>query len=111
MIESYDDLYQTVSSSVESFLKQDESAEIVVERKENGTTSMTNKKNGNKLVLMLGRYSDEYKVGFAFFVTDQYGKASNNPEWIEDVFNHEFDEKFVYVLITEHLLQTAAADW
>ncbi len=110
MIGSYNDLYETVLSAVESYSKEDESAEIVFEKNDNGTCSMTNKLNGSKFVLMFARYGDEYKVGFALYVTDAYG-GMKDPEWIEDIFNHEFDEKFIHILIAEHLVKSVESNW
>lgn len=110
MIESYNDLYESVSSAVDSFMKKNESAELVFGKSENGTCFVTNKQNGNKLVFMFARYADEYKVGFAFYVPDELG-GMGNPEWIEDTFSHEFDQKFIHILIEDHLLQTFEQDW
>lgn len=111
MIENYDDLYATVQSAIDAYLKQDEAAEIVFQKNDNNTCEIKNKQNGKKLVMMFARMSDEYKVGFAFYEPDAYGGFSN-PEWIDDIGHGEFDEKFAVTLIDEHLVNsTSSSDW
>lgn len=110
MIESYDDLYAVVTSAIDEYSKQDDAVEIDFIKNENGTCELKNKENGKKFVLMFARFGDEYKVGFAFYEPDQYG-GFRDPEWIEDIFNHEFDQTFAMTLITEHLLDSEDSDW
>jgi hypothetical protein len=111
VIENYDDLYATVQSAIDAYLKQDEAAEIVFQKNDNNTCEIKNKQNGKKLVMMFARMSDEYKVGFAFYEPDAYGGFSN-PEWIDDIGHSEFDEKFALTLIDQHLVRpTPASDW
>jgi hypothetical protein len=111
VIENYDDLYATVQSAIDAYLKQNEAAEIVFQKNDNNTCEIKNKQNSKKLVLMFARMSDEYKVGFAFYEPDAYGGFSN-PEWIDDIGHGEFDEKFAVTLIDEHLVNsTPSKDW
>jgi hypothetical protein len=111
VIESYEDLYETVTSVIDVYSKEEGAAEIVFGKNENGTCTMTNKQNGNKFVLMFARYGDEYKVGFAFYVTDAYGGKRNSPEWVQDSFSREFDDNFIRILIDDHLLNEYKTDW
>lgn len=111
MIQNYDDLYKMVSTTVENYSKEDTSVEIFFTKNENKTCELKNKQNGNKLVFMFARYGDEYKVGFALYTANEYGGVANNPEWIEDILNTDIDEKFVYTLISEHLMKKVDAGW
>lgn len=109
MIESYNDLYTTIESAIAEYSKTDGAVEIVFEKNDNGTCTIKNKVTGKKFVMMFAKFGDEYKVGFAYYEPDAYG-AAPNPEWIEDIFNHEFDTRFVNTLITEHLVPEGEDD-
>jgi len=109
VIQNYDDLYKTIESSMESYLKSEGAVEMAFKKNDNKTCTLTNKQNGKHFVFMFAKFGDEYKVGFAYYVPDQYG-AAKSPEWIEDIFNHEFDIQFVYTLINEHLLPDGIGD-
>jgi hypothetical protein len=112
VIENYNDLYTTLESAIEEYSKEEGAVEVAFKKNENGTCTVTNKENGNHFVFMFAQFGDEYKVGFAFYVPDQYGGVKE-PEWIEDIFNHEFDQRFVLTLITEHLTSQTQqeSDW
>lgn len=99
MIQNYDELHQTVSTAIEEFLQSNDDAKIEFEIADNGSCSMTNQINGNKMSFMLAKFGNEFKVGYAFFEKDE-----QQPDWLDDVFNTEFDGKFVINLITEQLL-------
>ena len=109
MIQSYDDLYTTIESSIEQYSKTEDSVEMVFQKNDNGTCVMMNKANRKKFVFMFAKFGDEYKVGFALYIPDAYG-AAPNPEWIEDIFHNEFDTRFVQTLITEHLIADGQED-
>lgn len=103
MIENYDDLYVTIQAAIEAYSQTEGAAEIVFTKNDNATCEMKNTKTGHKFVLMFARFGDEFKVGFAFYEPDPYG-GTRSPEWVEDIFNHEFDAAFATTLITEHLI-------
>lgn len=103
MIQSYDDLYGTVLSALDTYAAQEGAVEIVYSQNDNGTCEIKCKQNNKKFVLMFARMSDEYKVGFAFYEPDPYGGFAN-PEWIDDINHDEFDQKYVITLINEHLV-------
>lgn len=103
MIQSYDDLYQTVEAVVAEFEPQEGTTEIVFSKNENATCEIKNKANNKKFVLMFARFGDEYKVGFAFYEPDPYG-GFTNPEWIDDLSHEDFDQNYVKNLINEHLI-------
>jgi len=109
VIESYEDLYQTIMSSIEQYSKTEDAVEMEFTKSDNGTCTMMNKLNRKRFVFMFAQFGDEYKVGFALYIPDQYG-AAKNPEWIEDIFNNEFDNRFVQTLITEHLVPDGRED-
>lgn len=109
MIQNYDDLYATVLSAIETYSTLEGAIEVTFEKNDNGTCKIKNQKNGKHFVLMFAKFGDEYKVGFAYYEPDAYG-AAPNPEWIEDIFNNEFDERFVITLITEHLAADGSSD-
>ena len=111
MIESYDDLYEAVTSAIDSFKKKNESVEIIFGKNENGTCFISNKQNGNKMVLMFARYGKEFKVGYAFYATDAYGGMSSGPAWVQDSFSHSFDEDFIHILIVDHLMKEYNSNW
>lgn len=100
MVRTYDGLHQIVSSAIETYLKENETKSISFEIADNGSCSMFYAENGNKMTFMLAKFSDEYKVGFAFFEGGE-----SQPDWLDDVFNTEFKEAFVINLITEQLLE------
>ena len=99
MINTYAKLHQTVSSAIETYLKENEEKTINFEIADNGACSMLYPENGNKFTFMLAKFSEEFKVGFAFFEAGE-----KQPDWLDDVFNTEFNEAFVINLINEHLL-------
>lgn len=103
MIQSYDELYKLIQAAIESYSNNEDAVEITFSINDNATCEMKNKANGKKFVLMFARFGDEYKVGFAFYEPDPLG-GTGSPDWIEDIFNHEFDENFAQTLITEHLV-------
>jgi hypothetical protein len=102
VIQSYEDLYDTVLSALDEYSKQDGAVEVVFQKNENSTCEIKSKQNNKKFVFMFARMSEEYKVGFAFYEPDPYGGFSN-PDWIEDISHDEFNQKFVITLISEHL--------
>lgn len=110
MIESYDDLYQILQTAIDKYSQTEGAEEIVFIKNENGTCEMKNQQSGKKFVMMFARFGDEFKVGFAFYEPAPYG-GTGTPEWIEDIFNHEFDENFAETLITEHLVGSDDSDW
>lgn len=99
MIQTYEQLHQTVEKAVNKYLQADDEAKISFDIADNGSCAMTNQANGNKLSFMLAKFGNEFKVGYAFFEKDE-----PQPDWLDDVFNTEFDENFVTNLITEQLL-------
>ena len=104
MIESYEDLYQTVQAGIANYKQAaDEAANIEFVKNDNGSCTMVNKDNGKKFVLMFARFGDEYKVGFAFYEPAPFG-GEGDVAWIEDLSNEEFSEKSVQILIAEHLI-------
>ena len=109
MIQTYDDLYKTIESSIEHYSKTPDAMEMAFKKNDNKTCTLTNKRNGKYFVFMFAQFGHEYKVGFAYYVPDQYGGAKS-PEWIEDIFNHEFNGQFVYTLINEHLVHDGTDD-
>lgn len=111
MIESYDELYAALTSAVDSYMEKNTSSELVFGKNENGTCFISNKQNGNKLVFMFARYADEFKVGFAFYVTDAYGGMSSGPEWVQDSFSHCVTEEFIHIMIDDHLLKEYSSNW
>lgn len=109
LIINYEDLYQLVNKVVDQFTQSESCKdELSFSIHANTSCEVKNKNNGKKLVLMLGRFGDEYKVGFALYQPDSYG-AYAQPEWIEDIFNYNFDETFMTTLMTEHLFEREAS--
>jgi len=111
VIESYNELYEAVTSAIDSYMKKNESSEIIFGKNENESCFISNKQNGNKLVFMFARYGEEFKVGFALYVTDPYGGMSSGPEWVQDSFSHCFTEEFIHILIDDHLIKEYKQDW
>ncbi len=99
MVQTFDQLHQTVSTAISQFLESNAETSIDFVIADNGSCSMTNHTNGNKISFMLAKFGSEFKIGFAFFEKDE-----EQPDWLDDTFNTEFDEKFVTNLITEQLL-------
>ena len=99
MIQSYQELHDTVAGAISKYLADNAQQKIEFEVLDNGSCTMTNLINGNKLSFILAKFGNEFKVGFAFFEKDEL-----QPDWFDDAFNTEFDEQFVINLITEQLL-------
>lgn len=99
MIQTYEELHETVSTAIDEFLLENPNEGIDFEILENGSCAMTNQTNGNKISFILAKFGNEFKVGFAFFE-----KGEVQPDWFDDAFNTEFDQQFVTNLITEQLL-------
>ena len=100
MIETYADLHKLVEENMDSFMANNPDELLEFGIAENASCSITYPKNGNKMLFMLAKFGHEYKVGFAFF--EEGEKA---PDWMDDIFNHEFNGKFINTLIEEHLLK------
>jgi hypothetical protein len=99
MVENYTDLHQLIASAVTTYTQNDESVSLTSEVAANQTCTLLDQSSGNKLVFMLAKFGDEFKVGYAFF-----SKGEREPEWIDDIFVDEFDEKYVLELIKDHIL-------
>jgi hypothetical protein len=102
MIESYADLYALVEATTDEY-NQNNADILSYQVNDNATCEVGNKQTRSKFVFMFARFGDEYKVGFAFYQPDELG-GIRDPEWIEDVFNDEFDATFMKTLINEHLV-------
>jgi hypothetical protein len=92
-----------VNATVEAYSKEEGNPLLKYEKNDNGSCSMINTQNRKKFVLMFAQFADEFKVGFAYYEPDEYG-AVKEPEWVEDIFNYEFDEVYLRRLISEHLI-------
>jgi hypothetical protein len=104
MIENYTDLHQLIASAMDTYAQSDESVSLDFEVAENQTCAMIDQSSGNKIIFMLAKFGDEFKVGYAYF-----SKGEREPEWIDDTFTDEFDENYVLELIKEHIV--GASDW
>lgn len=102
MVKTYSELHRVVSAAIDSFLTENQDKEIAFSVADNGACSMVYAGNGNKMTFLLAKFAEEYKVGYAFF---EAGEAQ--PDWLDDVYNTEFDEAFVLNLINDQLLEQA----
>jgi hypothetical protein len=99
MVENYSDLYELIQAAIATYAKEDDSISLGFEVAGNNSCALTHESEGSKMVFMLARFSDEIKVGYAYFEAGE-----REPEWIDDTDAAEFDEKFVLTLIREQLL-------
>lgn len=100
MVQTYNDLHSLVDNTQQSYTASHNDISLEFAIADNGSCSLTYPTNGNKMLFMLAKFGNEFKVGFAFFE-----EGEQAPDWMDDIFNHEFNEKFITTLIEEHLLQ------
>jgi hypothetical protein len=95
MIETYDELYAVVDQAFAEHGYQDIRKEIA----DNQSCQLTHTPSGRKVVLMLARLGEEFRVGFAFFQAGQ-----RQADWIDDVVATGVSPSFIHQLIESNLL-------
>lgn len=99
MIENYQQLQDLVKQALEQQTYQDIRFDIA----DNQACHLIHTPSGRKMVLMLARLDDEFRVGFAFFQAGQ-----RHADWIEDVLATGVSTNFIHQLIELNLLQPPA---
>lgn len=99
MLKTYDDLHQVVSSALETYTQANKELSFRFAIAENHSCSILNEGNNQKMVFMLAKFAEEYKVGFAFFESGEI-----QPDWMDDIYANDFNATFVKNLIEGNLL-------
>lgn len=95
MIETYEDLYAVVNQA----LAENPMDDIRINIADNQACHLIHTPSGRKMVLMLARLEDEYRVGFAYFEAGQ-----KQAFWIDDVLSQGVSPSFITQLIESHLI-------
>lgn len=95
MIETYEDLYAVVDQAMAEKPRED----IKVDIADNQACHLIHTPSGRKMVMMLARLEDEYRVGFAYFEAGQ-----KQALWIDDVIAQGVNTSFMIELIESHLV-------
>lgn len=95
MIETYKDLYAIVDQAMAEKPMED----IKVEIADNQACHLIHTPSGRKMIMMLARLEDEYRVGFAYYEAGQ-----KQALWIDDVIAQGINPSFITELIESHLV-------
>lgn len=95
MIETYEDLYAVVNQAMTEKPVEDVSMNIA----ENQSCQLIHTPSGRKMVLMLARLGDEYRVGFGYFEAGQ-----KQALWVDDVIAQGVTSSFISRLIESNLI-------
>lgn len=95
MIETYDDLYAIVNQA----MAEKPLDAVTMTIAENQACHLVHTPTGRKIVLMLARLDEEFRVGFAYFEP-----RKRQADWIDDVISHGVNVSFIHQLIEDNLL-------
>jgi hypothetical protein len=95
MIETYEDLYAIVNQAMD----EKPSDVITMTIADNQACHLVHTPTGRKLVLMVARLDDEFRVGFAYFAP-----RKRQAEFIDDVIAAGVSVSYIQQLIEDNLI-------
>ncbi|WP_044407013.1 hypothetical protein [Thiomicrospira microaerophila] len=95
MIETYEDLYAIVNQA----MAENPSDVVTMTIADNQACHLVHTPSGRKVVLMLARLDEEFRIGFAYFAP-----RKRQADWIDDVIAHGVSSAFIHQLIEDNLL-------
>ena len=95
MIETYEDLYAIINQA----MAEKPSDLVTMTIADNQACHLEHTPTGRKVVLMLARLEDEFRIGFAYFAP-----RKRQADWIDDVIAQGVNTAFIHQLIEDNLL-------